>query len=350
MPQGQNPQQIHRSNFGTSSRQFDRSGCYLVERIKFNVKIPKVSVIIPTYNRANLLSEAIQSVLDQTFKDYEIIVVDVGSTDNTREMIGRFGDKINYIYQKQCPVATTRNLGMKNSSGEYIAFLDDDDFWHKNKLEIQVKELDQNQELGFICSEADVVTLDGKLMYTLKRGWGNKENFESLFNENFIPVLTVLMRRKCYEQIGGFDENLIAAEDYDYWLRLAQVYQFKFLDAPLAKWRMTPNSTSKNIQQMFEGHLQLSRKKKIIANVPYLKVIIRRSKFCLEYAEQYKQKKQFLQSAQAYLKAVLVFPMIGFYIWPKEVRKMRFTLFHRIFRVYGLMLQSFFMAVRNPRK
>ncbi len=311
--------------------------------------MPKVSVIVPTFNRANLLSEAIQSVLDQTFKDYEIIVVDVGSTDNTREMIGRFGDQVKYFYKDQCPVSTARNFGMKNSCGEYIAFLDDDDLWYKNKLAVQVKELDQNQELGFLCAEADVMTMDGRTLYTLRKGWGNKENFESLFNENFIPMLTVLMRRTCYEQIGGFDENFINSEDYDYWLRLAQVYQFKYLDTPLAKWRVTPNSKSKNIERMFKAYWKIFTKKKIIKNVPFRKIIIRRSKFCLEYADLYKQKGQFLQSAQAYLKAVLVFPLIGFYIWPKEIRRIHFTLFYRIFRIYGLMLYSFLMAIRNPK-
>src|SRR4030042_4827818 len=105
--------------------------------------MPKVSVIIPTYNRGNLVLESIQSVFAQTFSDYEIIVIDDGSTDNTREVLHPYLSKLTYIYEKNSGQSFARNIGILASKGEYIAFLDSDDLWEPEKLETQVKLLDK---------------------------------------------------------------------------------------------------------------------------------------------------------------------------------------------------------------
>ena len=121
--------------------------------------ISKVSVAIPTYNRAHYICETIDSVLVQTYKDYEIIVVDDGSTDNTREILKRYGGKIKYFYQANQGQASAWNYAVSQSSGEYIAFLDDDDLWFPEKLERQVEVLDKNPDLGFVCSESYVFSI-----------------------------------------------------------------------------------------------------------------------------------------------------------------------------------------------
>ncbi len=110
--------------------------------------MPKVSVIIPTYNRAHFLCEALDSALSQTFKDFEIIIVDDGSTDNTKQVLEKYGSRIYYIYQENKGRAEARNTGIRRAKGEHIAFLDDDDIWLPNKLEKQVFFLDARPDIG----------------------------------------------------------------------------------------------------------------------------------------------------------------------------------------------------------
>src|SRR4030042_1812239 len=169
---------------------------------------PKVSVIIPTYNRAHFILEAIQSVLAQTYADYEIIVVDDGSTDNTKDVLRTYGDKLKYFYQNNRGPAAARNLAISKSEGEYIAFLDSDDVWMPNRLEVQVPVLDDNPDLAFICSDARVVDSRGREINIWRKAKNNNKTFESLREENFISTLTVLMRRACFNAVGGFDETL----------------------------------------------------------------------------------------------------------------------------------------------
>jgi glycosyltransferase involved in cell wall biosynthesis len=310
--------------------------------------MPKVSVVIPTYNRAHLISETVQNVLAQNFRDYEVIVVDDGSTDNTKDVLRPFGNKIKYIYKKNAGLAAARNTGIEHSTGEYIAFIDDDDLWYPNKLDVQVGILDKNLQLGFVCSQADVINAQsGEVMYTLKKGWFNKENFESLYNENFIPVLTVMMRRSCYEKLGGFDENQITGEDYDYWLRLSKIYPFHFIDMPLAKWRMTPKSMSKNIEKMFEGNWRALNKEETIKDMSRLRVMIRQGTFCLEYAGKYLEEKHYSKAAKMYFKSLISFPFIGLVVWTPELSKKRFTFPYRLLRIYGLMFYCLFMYCLN---
>ncbi len=309
---------------------------------------PKVSVVIPTFNRAHYVVETINSVLAQTLKDLEVIVVDDGSTDNTREAVEKFGDPVKYVYQNNGGVASASNAGFRSSTGEYVGLLGDDDLWLSNKLEVQVKELDRNPQLGFVCSQADVFNDDG-ILYTLKR-YDNKDTYEDLFNNNFVPTLTVLMRRSCVEQIGFLDETIASAEDYDYWLRLARRWPFKFIDQTLAKWRMTPNSVSKNLNKMFLGHWQMFHKKEIYQGVPFFKRMIRLSRLCLEYAELYEQRKEFSKAAHMYGKGLLMFPFIGGCLWPKETQTMRFSLPYRIWKIYGSMFKNLWLSSQPKLK
>jgi hypothetical protein len=181
----------------------------------------------------------------------------------------------------------------------------------------------------------------------LGKGTDNKEDFESVFNTNFIPVLTVMMRRSCYENIGGFDEKQYTAEDYDYWMRLARVYKFKFIDVALAKWRMNPGSMSKNVEKMMGGHWRAFNKKENLKGVSIFKILQRRSFLCLEYAQRYADNKDFFNAAKTYAKALLIFPIIGFYVWPPQTRNIRFSFLYRTFRIYGLMFKNFFKGIKK---
>ncbi|MBW4636136.1 MAG: glycosyltransferase [Iphinoe sp. HA4291-MV1] len=234
--------------------------------------MPTVSVIIPTYQRAHLLSEAINSVLAQTYKDYEIIVINDGSSDNTTEVLAQFGDcpkgsglkpnRITAIHQSHRGVSAARNAGIKASNGQYIAFLDDDDLWETQKLELQIPVLESHPEIGLIYSDVLWFNEQGFLpgSYNNKFPTPNVQAVWTLFINNFIPTISVVVRRECFDEIGFFDENLTACEDYDLWLRLIEKWRVYFLNESLARCQISENSIQKDIKRVLRNYLCVKEK------------------------------------------------------------------------------------------
>jgi glycosyltransferase involved in cell wall biosynthesis len=223
----------------------------------------KVSIIVPTYNRAHLVTETIDSILAQTFKDFELIVVDNESTDNTEEVIKSYTDRrIKYFrHQNNGVVAVNRNYGISKANGEYIAFCDDDDLWMPEKLERQVKLLDLNKELGLVYSDCYLIDENGNLERDTLLTWlkllrGNV--FDKLFQFNFIPMLTVIVRREVLSKVGGFNPKYIIAQDHDLWLRIAEHYPIDFTEEPLAKYRIHGGSASRNRELAANEGFQLT--------------------------------------------------------------------------------------------
>jgi glycosyltransferase involved in cell wall biosynthesis len=181
----------------------------------------KVSVIIPTYNAARYIGKAIESVLAQTYKDYEIIVVDDGSTDNTREVLIPYENHIHYIYQENQKLPAARNAGVAASSGQYLTFLDSDDLLLPDKLALQISSLEAQSKIGLIASGWQYINEEGQLLGEL-RPWLNSSviNMESLLFQGLAPVHAVLVRRSWFDDIGGFDSSLPYCEDMDFWYRL----------------------------------------------------------------------------------------------------------------------------------
>ena len=213
----------------------------------------KVSVIIPTYNRANLVEKAIKSVLNQTYQDFEIIVVDDASTDNTEEVIKNFSNKrIKYIKcKKNKGDSFARNTGIKIAKGEYIAFLDSDDEWLREKLEKQIKVLDNKPpEVGAVYSDVLYIDKNGK---NLNRKLSNpgKEGYiyEELFGGNCVGTpSTLLIRKECFNRVGLFDVLIGTFSDWDMWIRIAKYYRFTFIKVPLVKYRIHFNRMSENLE------------------------------------------------------------------------------------------------------
>ena len=208
----------------------------------------KVSVIIPTHNHGKYISRAIDSVLSQTYNDYEIIVVDDGSTDNTKEILKPYLDRIRYFYKGQGGDASARNSGIRKAKGEYFIFLDADDLLMPKNLEIHAKILDENQDIGFVYSYYyDMI--DNKISHTtaLNRkppsGWIAKE----LFMESFIPIHTEMVRRECFEDSGLFDESLRHNSDDDVRIRRALKWKSYFSDYPSAIYRRDTSVQKKNV-------------------------------------------------------------------------------------------------------
>jgi glycosyltransferase involved in cell wall biosynthesis len=223
----------------------------------------KVSAIILTYNRAQVLTEAIDSVLDQTFKDFELIVVDNYSSDNTESIVASYTDKrIRYFKnQNNGFMGINRNFGIEKSGGEYIAFLDDDDLWLPEKLEKQVELLDSNKALGLVYSDSYMMDINGNLAentYFHDRRPVRGDAFVELLQYDPVPMLTALIRKEVLDRVGLFNPRYRIALDYDLWLRIAEHYPIDFIEQPLAKYRVHAESGyQKNTALAYREELQI---------------------------------------------------------------------------------------------
>lgn len=209
--------------------------------------MPKVSVIIPVYNGEKYLRDAIGSVLAQTYTDFELIVVDDGSTDRSGRIVREeFGHVAQYHYQPNGGSAKARNSGVKASRGRYIAFLDADDLWMPEKLALQVPVLDTRPEIGLVHSDVEQVDPAGRHV----RVWKNSGRMDAyarrLVKGHVIAAYASLVRREILERVGGFDEDFPAAayEDLEFSIRVGQVCEIYCVDRPLAKHRDHGESAS----------------------------------------------------------------------------------------------------------
>jgi len=218
--------------------------------------MPRLSVIIPAFNASSFISQAIESVLTQTYTDYELIVVDDGSTDDTASLVMRYGERLQYVYQKNQGLSSARNTGIAKAEGGLLAFLDADDYWGREKLEHQVTLLDSSAETGVVYTALKVVDSDGREIGErgcLRRG----HLFSSLLTKNYVTPSSAIVRRECLEKAGTFDENLSAAEDWDLWLRIAPFYPFDFVDLPLTFYRVHEGSMHKDLDRMERNVFQV---------------------------------------------------------------------------------------------
>ena len=196
--------------------------------------MPKVSIIIPTYNRLPMLKEAVDSVLAQDFEDFELIVVDDGSNDRTAEEIKRYGGRVKlFHYSENRGVSAARNKGISHARGKYIAFLDADDLWVKGKLKIQVNFLDDNPHYP-LCYTDEIWIRRGKrvnpmLKHAKYSGW----IFEKCLPLCIISPSSAMMRKTLYSKVGLFDEALPVCEDYDFWLRTSARFPIFFINRKL---------------------------------------------------------------------------------------------------------------------
>jgi glycosyltransferase involved in cell wall biosynthesis len=196
--------------------------------------MPKVSVIIPTYNRLSMLKEAVESVLAQDFEDMELIVVDDGSTDGTGEEMKGYGGRVKVLqHSENRGVSVARNRGILLAKGKYIAFLDSDDLWVKGKLKIQVTFLDDNPPYP-LCYTDEIWIRKGKrvnpkIKHSKYSGW----IFEKCLPLCTISPSSAVMRKTLFSKVGLFDEALPVCEDYDFWLRVSARFPIFFINRKL---------------------------------------------------------------------------------------------------------------------
>jgi glycosyltransferase involved in cell wall biosynthesis len=194
---------------------------------------PFISVIIPTYNRASMVIEAVESVLEQTFKDFELIVVDDGSTDHTLSLLEKFGPSLRLCRQENRGVSAARNRGLAEAGGELIAFLDSDDLWLPEKLAVQASYLRTFPQAA-LCHTEEIWLRRGRRVNPRRRhAKASGKAFAELLRESLISPSAVVIRRAVLEGAGGFDERLPACEDYALWLTLARTHRIHLIDRPL---------------------------------------------------------------------------------------------------------------------
>jgi glycosyltransferase involved in cell wall biosynthesis len=226
--------------------------------------LPKVSVIIPTHNRAHYICEAIDSALAQTYQNVEIVVVDDGSTDDTRAVLKDYEDKIHYYYQENQGVSAALNFGIEMSSGQYLAFLDDDDIWFPKMLEVQVAYLEVHPDVGMVHADMLIMEEGSGDPRPRKRGLSRPIPsgyvFTELIQGNFIMGSTMVVRRSCLDKVGLFDPELRVAEDMDLWLRIAQRFPITYLNRSLGIRRLHGTNISRNPLFMQEWHLRVLKK------------------------------------------------------------------------------------------
>ncbi|BAU66437.1 putative glycosyl transferase [Stanieria sp. NIES-3757] len=219
--------------------------------------MPKVSVVVPAYNAMVYLPETISNILKQTYQDFEIIVVNDGSTDNIKEWFTQISDpRIKLVSQANLGLAGARNTGIRESQGEYLAFLDADDLWEPSKLAKQVQVLDSYPEVGLVYTWVAYVDEQGNSTGRVVSNQQEGDVWQELTKGNLVECGSVAMlRRQCFEKCGVFDCNLGSfVEDWDMWLRIASTYPFKVVKEPLVYYRQIANSASRNWEAMAKSY------------------------------------------------------------------------------------------------
>ncbi|MGA2602767.1 MAG: glycosyltransferase family 2 protein [Verrucomicrobiia bacterium] len=219
---------------------------------------PLVSVVIPTYNYGHYICETVESALAQTYSPVEIIVVDDGSTDDTRERLATYGNRVRYIRQQNRGLSAARNTGIQAAQGAFIALLDSDDLWLPDKLERQVAVAVHQPDAGLVASEAFTICEDGQRL-DFEKERCPREGFRELTVRDLLEFgafspSSVLTRRDALLDGGGFDEGLKAAEDLEMWIRIAVRSRVLRLNASLTGQREHSGSMSHQADRMFQNH------------------------------------------------------------------------------------------------
>lgn len=294
----------------------------------------KVSVIIATYNRAHFIKEAIESVLAQTYDDFEIIVVDDGSTDNTRDVVTAYGDKVRYFLIEHGNQAIAMNYGIARATGEYIAFLDDDDLWLQDKLQTQVCALDRDPQVGLVGSEVLQVNAKGDVIFHWGRKYHDPLTYEDLYNYNFMNHSITMIRKSLADRVGGFDEKLLTTQDYDLWLRIAKISKIVYINQPLGKIRLHPNNKHKNRNQKIKDRLYIITKPEHVTHRGFYERRLRIAKEYYQHADYFKNVASYRSAAVYYFKSILYYPAIGNHVTPDNPGKWHKFFAYRLLRPY----------------
>ena len=300
-----------------------------------------VSVIIPCYNSAATVTCAIDSVSDQTFTDWEIVAINDGSTDNTKAILESYAQKsiqkIRVFSQPNQGQTVAKNIGIKNSKGKFIAFLDSDDVWAPEKLQEQVAAMESNPSLGLCYTSAYKINSlgfkTGRITpSTLYRG----NCFRNLVLRNNIVASSVMIRRDLLGRVGLFDESLEACENWDLWIRISRISPIEYIDKPLTSYRVHGGNMSKNIERMRSFRLKVINKNLPFENASPDTLKLRKKALFfvhMTFAKSYLENLAFKEARGELIQAARLQPAeIGTYkLYLKAILGKRLTrLFRRI--------------------
>jgi len=313
--------------------------------------MPKVSIAIPAYNASSFIEDALQSIFSQEFNDYEVLVVDDGSVDQTPSILKKYESKIRFFRKNNGGPASARNVAIKNSMGKYIAFLDADDLWKPQKLKLQVDYMDKDQSIGFSHTNAECFSIDNEGKKVKRRNLVCDVQgfvFKDLFWSNFIVNSSVLVRHECLERVGLLDESreLIGSEDYDLWLRLSRFYKLGCVSDILLEYRLHDQSLiGESYENAFPLHVEIY--KKFYQTFPDTKEKIGMDynealgDLYLRYAYKNFMTNNFMKAFKKSLSSILFLPLKGltaslliatrqhgFSTWSRLIS--RFELWHKI--------------------
>lgn len=283
---------------------------------------PTFSVVIPTYNHAEFIETALMSVLGQTYQNFEIVIVNNYSTDDTLKIIEQIGDdRIKVInFKNDGVIAASRNIGIKSSHGDYIAFLDSDDSWYPTKLQDVIDSIGADPEVGLICHNLDLVR-DGHPAGTARLGppksfQGTLYDYQ-LLHGSCVSTSATVVGRQHIEQVGYFSEDtaIVTVEDYDLWLRLSKVCRFKFITKVLGVHQYHVAGASTNVEKHLNATLAVLNKHfngRSDFHRPVMKRALRSRSSNAYYgaARQYHRSGNFLQAIGYYVRALVKYPLL----------------------------------------
>jgi len=221
---------------------------------------PQVSVLVPTWNRAAFLRPAIESVLAQSFGDLEVIVIDDGSTDETPDVLAAVGDpRLRVLRLEHGGISRALNRGLAAARGELVARLDSDDLWLPDLLALETGVLESRPDVEVVYARAEEIDENGDRVDAAPRGRPGRypgEPFRSMLVEDFICNIAMLAPRRCFLEVGGYDETLATSEDWHLWLRMAQRYRFAFLDRVVARYRRHGGNITSSRSPDFVGFVE----------------------------------------------------------------------------------------------
>jgi len=302
------------------------------------MKNPKVSIVVPAHNAHATISKTLHSLVKQTYQDFEIIIIDDGSTDDSAKIIKRWvkkdAEKFKYFWQINQGPAAARNKGLKEAKGEFVAWIDADDLWLPERLELMLKEFNKEPKPDFVSTDARYLYPDNKISkqtYYQINDLPLEYSFKELLKTNFI-FGSPLIKKEVIEKIGFLDENLVRSEDYDYWLRiLAKNYKLAIIKEPLALYRFLIDSRSQSFILVNQADL------KVLSKANKLKKLSLEEKEVLSWhikktylnlAQEYAKKREFgkaikyfrrVNNAWSKLSIFLLSFSIGIFFWNKLV-------------------------------
>lgn len=276
-------------------------------------RAPLISVVVPTYNRAALLDQAINSVLQQDYQQWELLVVDDGSTDDTMAVLRTYEKepRIRGFSQPNSGQAVARNRGLREASGQFIAFLDSDNLWLPHKLATQAAYLASHPEVDVLYGDIETIDIEGRVLAgPSAQARHSGMVWKQLLVDNFVNFNTSVVRTEKLREVGGMDESVRRADDYDLWLRLSTVARFQYLPGVVAQYRVAGARISDNIAGRFESNMAaverfIQRNPGLLSTGELNQVL---SRIHRRFSRAFSERGQYRQACATVLKAIRLSP------------------------------------------